>query len=202
MDDELMAVPPEDLFAGPGPTPSKTPVSAGGGAPLPGMSHMRITPPSMPGGGAADLLPDIGGGEPGGATTGGGSFGGDGFSMGGDVEPLPMDLEPELAPGATPTLMQAAAAARRQRQQPAAHRRRRPQVDAGSDGRPATTLASDEIRKLLTDRKPLMTQRGLRARRQRAQLPPRGFDVVGACCCCCKAWLLLLPAWLLLPFCC
>ena len=85
-----------------------------------------------------------------------------------------------LAPGATPALMQAAAAARRQRQ-PAAHRRRRPQLDAGSDGRPATALPSDEIRKLLADRKSLMTQRGLRARKQRAQLPPRGFDVVSAC---------------------
>ena len=172
-----MAVPPEDMLLGPAPTPGRTPGSApgaaaagaGAAAPLPGLSDMRITPPSLPGlpsGGAADLLPDLGGGASGATSAGG-------FELGGDVEPLPMEglaeEEAQLA-GA-----EAEAGAQQQRQQrqrrAAAPRRRRATVDASA------TLPSDQIRALLADRKPLLVARGLRARRQAAGLPPRGYDV-------------------------
>lgn len=178
MDDEVMAVPPDELFAGPGPTPGRTPLS-GGAAPLPGMSDMRVTPASL--GAAADLLPDIGG-----AT--GGTDGGEGFALGEDVEPLPMldggaaaaaaaeaDLAAAMAAEAAGAAGQKAA---RQRRAAPAGRRRRPTVDVQANGQPATTLPSDQIRKLLLDRKPLMVRRGLRTARQRADQQPSGFGAV------------------------
>lgn len=176
MDDEVMAVPPEDMFAGPAPTPGRTPGSVGGplggAAPLPGLSDMRITPPSLPG------LPDLGGGASGATSAGG-------FALGDDVEPLPMSdgmegMDGMEAPPPEGELAEAGASAQQQRRrrQPPAHRRRRPTVDVQADGRPATTLPSEQIRKLLADRKPLMVRRGLRTQRQAATLPPRGFDVV------------------------
>ncbi len=67
-----------DLFPGAGATPAKTPASAselrsaGAGAPLPGMSDIRITPQSL--GLGLDLLPEVEM-EGGPATTSGGTFG-------------------------------------------------------------------------------------------------------------------------------
>ncbi|KAI3438065.1 hypothetical protein D9Q98_000508 [Chlorella vulgaris] len=167
MDDEVMAVPADDMFVGPAPTPSGTPASARH-ALLPGRTAMRITPHSLPSaGGAADLLPDFG------------SAGRLGFED--ELPELPMPMEDaELAQeaaaaaaGSTPGQQQAA----RRRRQPT-QRRRKPVVDSQGAGRGGTTLPSDEIRALLADRKPLMTRRGLRARTQRPPLPPGRFDVV------------------------
>lgn len=171
-----MAVPPDELFAGPGPTPGRTPLS-GGAAPLPGMSDMRVTPASL--GAAADLLPDIGGAS-------GGTDGGEGFALGDDVEPLPMldggaaAAEAELAAAMAAEAAGAGAqkGARQRRAAPAAGRRRRPTVDVQSNGQPATTLPSDQIRKLLLDRKPLMVRRSLRSRRQHGEQQPSGFGAV------------------------
>ncbi len=192
IEDEIMAVPPEDMFAGPGPTPrktpGKTPLSAGG-APLPGLSDMRITPPSLPGG--ADLLPDIGA-----MGTSGGTTGGDAGFPGGVYEEeagapvlLPLDLE-DAAEEAAEAAAAAEAGAAGQLQQVAARRRaaatgprrRKPTVDSGRDGRPATTLPSGEIRSLLADRKPLLTRRGRSTRRRGAVAPPGVFDVVSWLC--------------------
>lgn len=175
-----MAVPPDELFAGPGPTPGRTPLS-GGAAPLPGLSDMRVTPASL--GAAADLLPDIGG-------ITGGTSGGGGFALDEDVEPLPM-LDGEAAAAAAEAELAAAMAAeaagavaqkagRQRRAAPAAGRRRRPTLDVQSNGEPATTLPSDQIRKLLLDRKPLMVRRGLRTRRQRGEHQPSSFGAVSA----------------------
>lgn len=192
-----MAVPPEDMFAGPGPTPGrtprKTPLSAGA-APLPGLSDMRITPPSLPGG--ADLLPDIeAAGGSGGTAAGDDAFTGGAYGEeGGAPVLLPMDLEDAAEEGAGAAAAEAGAAeaAAAQRQQAAARRRaaaagprrRKPTVDAARDGRPATTLPSDQIRGLLADRKPLMTHRGLRTRRRGAAAPLGVFDVVSWVCVC------------------
>lgn len=206
-----MAVPPEDMFAGPAPTPrrtsGKTPLS--GAAPLPGLSDIRITPPSLPGG--ADLLPDI---EAGG--TSGGTAGGDAaFSVGAFEERggapvlLPMAME-EAADEAADAAAAAAGAdeaataqlqhaAARRRAVAAGPRRRRPTMDTGRDGRPATTLPSDEIRRLLADRKPLMTRRGLPSRRRGAPAPPGPFDVVSTEAGAAPVWLAsrhLTGAWL------
>lgn len=194
IEDEIMAVPPEDMFAGPGPTPrktpGKTPLSAGG-APLPGLSDMRITPPSLPGG--ADLLPDIGAtGASGGTTGGDGGFPGGMYDEeAGAPVLLPLDLEAAAEEaGEAAAATEAGAAAAGQVQQVAARRRaaatgprrRKPTVDSGRDGRPATTLPSGEIRSLLADRKPLLTRRGRRTRRRGAVAPPGMFDVVSWLC--------------------
>jgi len=65
------------------------------------------------------------------------------------------------------------------RQQGGMKKRRHVQLDVGSDGRPATQLPSDEIRKLLNNRSPLLKNRGLNAGDVRGIAVPHGaFDVV------------------------
>ena len=107
---------------------------------------MRITPPSLPGGGVDDLLPDVGGLDEGGASGPVPSHGADladagGYSLGYDEAPLPLAMEMEAMDAAEEAAAAAAAAGGGARRTPQ-RRRRKATVDVGRDGRPATTLSS------------------------------------------------------------